>query len=123
VSASATPYGSRLTIWSSGAVLIDARGQPSVGDVLAFLAGAVIAFAVLGLVAQGAIGPRSSIDRRRDRVIDCALDLAAVGAAVGAVALLAEIHDWFVWPLGSAAATIVVGIVQLGLVAHGTKLG
>jgi hypothetical protein len=53
-----------------------------------------------------------------------ALHWAAVGAAVGAVALLAELHEWFVWPLGSAAATVIylVGAgLQLGLVAHGEQ--
>jgi hypothetical protein len=124
VAASATPYGYTLTIWSSGAVLLDAHGKPTVGDIFLFVAGAVVGFAILGVVAHGAIAPRSSIDRGRDRVIAGALDWAAVGAAVGTAALLAELHGWFAWPLGSAAATIVylVGAgLQLGLVAHGDE--
>jgi len=120
VAASAAPYGYTLTIWSAGAVLIDYRGKPSVGDVFLFLAGAVLGFSTLGLLAQGPLANRRSIDRGRDRVIAGALDWAAVGAAVGVVALLGRIHGWVAWPLGSFVGTFVylVGAgLQLGLVA------
>jgi len=120
VAASAAPYGYTLTIWSCGAVLIDYRGKPSVGDVFLFLAGAVLGFSTLGLLAQGPLANRRSIDRRRDRVIAGALDWAAVGAAVGIVALLANVHGWVAWPLGSFVGTLVYlagAGLQLGLVA------
>jgi hypothetical protein len=120
VGASAAPYGYTLTIWSCGAVLIDYRGKPSVGDVFLFLAGAVLGFSVLGLLAQGPLANRRSIDRRRDRVIAGALDWAAVGAAVGVVALLAKVHGWLAWPLGSFVGTLVYlagAGLQLGVVA------
>ena len=120
VAASAAPYGYTLTIWSSGAVLIDCRGKPSVGDAFLFLAGAVLGFSVLGLLAQGPPANRGSIDRRRDRVIAGALDWAAVGAAVGAVALVAKVPGWVVWPLGSFVGTVLYlagAGLQLGLVA------
>ncbi|HUA46959.1 MAG TPA: hypothetical protein VMA77_17130 [Solirubrobacteraceae bacterium] len=123
VAASAAPYGYTLTIWSSGAVLIDYRGKPSVADVFLFLAGAVLGFSALGMLAQGPLANRRSIDSRRDRVIAGALDWAAVGAAVGAVALLGRIHDWAAWPLGSFVGTFVYlagAGLQLGLVAHET---
>lgn len=120
VAASAAPYGYTLTIWSSGAVLIDYRGKPGVGDVFLFLAGAVLGFSALGLLAQGPLANRRSIDRRRDRVIAGALDWAAVGAAVGVVAVLARIHGWVAWPLGSFVGTVIYlagAGLQLGLVA------
>jgi len=34
------PYGYAITVWSTGAVLIDAHGPPSVGRVFLFAAGA-----------------------------------------------------------------------------------
>jgi hypothetical protein len=120
VAASAAPYGYTLAIWSSGAVLIDAHGKPSVAEVFLFLAGAVCAFAALGLLAQGPLAIPKSIDKRRERIIAGALDLLAVGAAVGAVALLAQIGGWIAWPLGSFAATVtyLVGAgLQLALAA------
>lgn len=120
VAASAAPYGYTLTIWSCGAVLIDCRGKPSVGDVFMFLAGAVLGFSALGLLAQGPLAKRRTIDRRRDRVIAGALDWAAVGAAVGAVALVAKVPGWVAWPLGSFVGTVLYlagAGLQLGLVA------
>lgn len=99
---------------------MDSHGRPSVGDVFLFLAGAVLGFGTLGLLAHGPLANRRSIDRRRDRVLAGALDWAAVGAAVGVVALLAGVHGWVAWPLASFIGTVVylVGAgLQLGLVA------
>ncbi len=124
VAASAAPYGYTLTIWSSGAVLIDAHGKPSVGAVFLFLAGAVFGFTALGLLAQGPLANRRSIGGRRNRIIAGALDWIAVGAAVGAVALLAKTPGWVAWPLGSFAATFIylVGAgLQLALVVAGDE--
>lgn len=36
-----------------------------------------------------------------------ALHWLAAGAAVGAAALIAEIHGWEAWPLASFAATVI----------------
>lgn len=47
--ASAGPYGYTLTIWTTGAVLIHAFGMPSPLDAFLFMAGAVVAFAFVGL--------------------------------------------------------------------------
>lgn len=41
VETSAIPFGYTATIWCSGALLIHFRAQPNVGDVFAFLAGAL----------------------------------------------------------------------------------
>lgn len=57
VAASAAPYGYTLTIWTSGAVLSHARGIPSAADALLFMAGAVVAYALVGGLALG--GSRS----------------------------------------------------------------
>jgi hypothetical protein len=37
-SASATPYGYTVSLWSSGALLIHFRGTPNVGDIYLFAA-------------------------------------------------------------------------------------
>ncbi|HUN77555.1 MAG TPA: hypothetical protein VMU32_01405 [Solirubrobacteraceae bacterium] len=122
ITASAAPYGYTLTIWSSGAVLIRSHGSPSVGDVFVFVAGALIGFDLLGLLASGPLARRESIQRRQDRVLAAALNWAAVGASVGAVALLAEIPSWVPWLLAPLAATVVyllAAALQLALVALG----
>jgi ribosomal protein S18 acetylase RimI-like enzyme len=106
VAASAAPYGYTISIWSSGAVLMRSHGTPRVGDVFAFVAGAVIAFALLALLTRGAVAEPAT-DRAPDRVLAGTMHLLAAGAAVGAAALLAELGGWEAWPLGSFAATAI----------------
>ena len=96
------------------------QGPPSVANVFLFLAGALLGFSVLGLIAQGPLGGARSIERREKRILAGMLDWAAVGAAVGVVALLAPIHGWVAWPLASFSATLVflfVAGVQLAVIA------
>jgi len=119
VAASAAPYGYTVSIWSSGAVLMRSHGTPHVGEVFAFVAGALSGFGLMGLLAQGALARMESLDHPPDRVLAGALHWLAVGTAVGTVALLAEIHGWMAWPLGSFAATfmyILGASIQLALV-------
>jgi len=122
VLASAAPYGYTLTIWSSGAVLIRSHGTPSVGDVFLFIVGALVGFDVLGLLARGALTRREAVERRQVRVLAAALNWIAVGAAVAAVALLAEISGWFPWLVAPLVATVVYllgAALQLAVVAGG----
>lgn len=120
VAVSAAPYGYSLTVWSAGAVTMHSHGAPSLGDVFLFLAGALIGFAGLGLLAQGPLASPSTIDARSARIMAGALDMAAVGCAVGAAALTAMLHGWVAWPLGSLTATVVYllgAAVQLAVAA------
>jgi hypothetical protein len=68
VGSSATAYGYTLTVWSAVAVLSYAYAPPSPPEVLAFFAGAVAAFALVGVLAFGGEGgvrcrvqPRSAV--------------------------------------------------------------
>lgn len=103
---SAVPYGYTVTLWSSGALLMHARGTPDVGDVFLFVAGAVGAFAVLGAIvrstASDVIAPSTA-----DLVITGTLNVVAVGAAVGAVGLIALIATTADWAFASFTATAV----------------
>ena len=61
-----------------------------------------------------------AIEGAGERVITGALHWFSVGAAVGAVALIAEIPSWVAWPLGSLTATtlfLLCSSVQLAFVA------
>src|SRR5690606_5818631 len=110
-------------LWSSGALLIDTHGTPSVGEVLTFVAGAAAGFAVMGMLAKGALQRNELFDHAPHRVLAGALHWLAISAAVGAVALLAQIQGPAAWPLGSLAATsiyILAASVQLAVV---TSLG
>jgi hypothetical protein len=119
VAASAAPYGYTISIWSSGAVLIRTHGIPHIAEIFAFLAGALSGFGLMGLLAHGALANMESLDHPPDRVLAGALHWLAAGAAVGAVALMAELHGWEAWPLGAFAATtiyILGASAQLALV-------
>src|SRR5947209_6189379 len=51
VSMSLGPYGYTVTIWTSGGVLIHARGAPNAIDALLFMLGAVAGFASVGIAS------------------------------------------------------------------------
>lgn len=105
--ASAAPYGYTLAVWGSGAVLLHSHGVPDVGEVFLFVAGAIAGFNLLGLLVEDAIDTTMPIDRRGDRLLAGVLDWIAVGAVIGAVSLLAEIHGWVPWLVAPLVATVL----------------
>ena len=122
VSASVAPYGYTVTLWSSGAMLLHFRGSPRPGEIWSFIAGAIVGFSVAGLIARAETQKSSPIESASARVVAGLLDWFAIGAAVGAAALLAQVHGWFAWPLASCAATaiyLVIASAQLATVALG----
>ncbi len=106
VSASAAPYGYTITVWSSGAVLIHFRGAPNVGDVFGFAIGALAGFSVIGLLAHRGLRAEE-VHSPAERILAGVLHWFAIGAALGVVALIAQIPDWVAWPLAMFAATTV----------------
>jgi hypothetical protein len=126
VSASAAPYGYTVSVWSSGAILIHYHSAPTIGDVLLFAAGALLGFSLLGLVAHGALRRTMPLSPGPERVVAGALHWFAVGIALGAVILVAQLASWLVWPLGSFAATslyLLVASLQLALVTKRSDQG
>src|SRR5437764_9238124 len=103
---SALPYGYTVTVWTSGMMLVRHRGLPSTGQVFLFMLGAVTAFVVLGGLARLTRGvpfdPREDVPRRTGM-----LHIIAVGGALGAATLVADIPGGMAWPLGSFLATSV----------------
>ena len=121
VAASAAPYGYTISIWSSGAVLMQSHGTPRVAEVFAFVAGALTGFGLMGLLARGGLTRAEPNTHPPDRVLAGAMHWLAAGAAVGAAALVARIEGWEAWPLAAFAATaiyILGASVQLALVTR-----
>ena len=119
--ASSAPYGYTLAIWSSGALLLRSHGVPHPAEVFVFVAGAIGAFNLLGLSVRPAIDSTTRIVRPGDRLLAGLLDWIAVGAAVGTVALLAEIHGWVPWLLAPFVGTVVYLLlagIQLAAIAR-----
>jgi hypothetical protein len=125
-SASAGPYGYTLSVWSSGAVLIHFRGLPNVGDVLLFAGGGLAGFTLIGLMVHLRLEAVEEIATMRERILAGVLHWFAVGAAIGVVALIAQIASWVAWPLAMFAATVVYllgATVQLAAVAGRGEAG
>ena len=113
VGSSASAYGYTLTIWSTGMVLSHAYGPPSPPQVFSFFLGAVVGFAVVGIVAFGGVTVEFGAESSRIQLWG-SFRFLSVGLAVGAA--------WFTsahapslpgWPLGAFVATasylVVVG--------------
>ena len=114
VGASAAPYGYTLTIWTTGAVLVHARGLPDTLDALMFMAGAVIAFGLIGSLAFGGIN-RSFREQPRRSALWGNFHFFSVGAAIGTAALIARYIDndaaWSLTSfLGTTSYLLVLGI-------------
>ncbi|HEY1285275.1 MAG TPA: hypothetical protein VGF04_04245 [Solirubrobacterales bacterium] len=120
VSSSATPYGYTVSLWSTGALLLHSHSTPAPWEVFLFAAGAVLAFTLIGLIAHGRMWAVSPLPHGPETLVAGILHWFAVGAAVGAAALVALIPGWVAWPLASLSATLMYLIgasAQLALVA------
>ena len=119
----ALPYGYTVTVWSSGQELIHVRGVPPVWEVFLFATGAVSAYAVLRGVTPAPAGeaaPQIGSTPSGGRAL--AIQIVAIGSAIGAVTLLALMDSWITWPLGGFAATalyLAVASIEPALRAAG----
>jgi hypothetical protein len=100
----AVPYGYTVTVWTSGLTLTRTRGTPSVAEIFLFMAGAISAFGVLGVIVRRAQAAPLEPPHGALRRTGMANGLA-VSAALGAASLIALIHSIAAWPLGAFVAT------------------
>ncbi len=105
VGSSASAYGYTLTVWSTGMVLSDAYGPPSPPLVFSFFLGAVLAFAVVGILAFGGVTVEFGVEASHIQLWG-SFRFLSVGVAVG-VAWLASAYapSFLGWPLGAFVAT------------------
>lgn len=105
VGSSATAYGYTLTVWSTGMVLSYAYGPPSPPEVFSFFGGAVLAFALVGVLAFG--GVRAEFGGTPNRIqLWGSFHFLSVGLAVGAAWVAsAYVPSLPGWPLGAFVAT------------------
>ena len=107
---SAIPYGYTITIWTAGAVIEHGHTKPGVGQAYLFLLGAVAGFGVVALIA--ARGSPHELQAPSGALLRTgAINAIALGAALGAAALVAMIPGTAAWPLGALAATAVYLLV------------
>ncbi|MDQ4131109.1 MAG: hypothetical protein M3133_08995 [Actinomycetota bacterium] len=117
------PYGYSVTVWASGAALIGARGMPKVWSVFLFAAGAAAAYGLLRFLTRRAEGEaQSQLTRSPHLARAGVIHVAAIGASVGAAALIAQIPGGAAWALASFAQTLLyLGIspVEMALLERG----
>jgi hypothetical protein len=118
VASSSSSYGYTLTIWATSAVVLHHRGIPSEAGALSFVVGAIVAFAVVGFIANRGRARMSPPQPRTFRLWQ-ALHLLSVVVAIGGAALITRlIPSWMAWPASgfiATAAYLVVLAAQLSV--------
>jgi hypothetical protein len=106
IGSSASAYGYTLTVWSTASVLTHAYALPSPPEVFSFFLGAVLGFALVGIVAFGGVTAQFGGESRRVRLWG-SFRFVSVALAVGAAWLLSSrVPSMPGWPLGSFVATV-----------------
>ena len=101
------PYGYTVTIWTSGGVLIHARGAPSAIEALLFMLGAVAGYATVATTAFGSLRARVIVDPPPP-AIWAGFHVVGIGLAIGAAALDVHLIDGrAAWPVGGFAVTMI----------------
>lgn len=105
VGSSASAYGYTLTVWSSGMVLSHAYGLPNPPEVFSFFVGAILAFALVGVLAFGGVTVEFGGQVSRIQLWG-SFRFISVGAAVGAAWFISlHVPSVLGWPLGTLVAT------------------
>lgn len=113
---SAVPYGYTLTVWATHGLLTNQQGNPGVEDLVLFVVGAMLAFALLGFFAER-VSAAPLKAGRRDLIRAGTIHVFAIGAAFGAAALLATVPGAIAWALASfAASALYLSIASLEIV-------
>ena len=100
------PYGYTVTIWTSGGVLIHARGAPNAIDALLFMLGAVAGFASVATASFGSL--RARVVDPRQPAIWAGFHVVGIALAIGAAALTVHLFDsTAAWPVGGFAVTAI----------------
>jgi hypothetical protein len=91
--------------------------------VVGFAAGALAGFTVIGLLVPRTVLATEEVHSSTGRTLAGVLHWFAIGAAVGAVALIAEIPSWVAWRLGMFAATTYLLGASLQLAVLSARSG
>src|SRR4051794_24715705 len=100
----AIPYGYTLTVWSTGALATHAHGMPTPAAVFGFAAGGVVGFSLLAII--GVPAPESDDTSQATQLFAGALNVIAIGVALGLADACVRAPESVAWPLASMVATV-----------------
>jgi ABC-type branched-subunit amino acid transport system permease subunit len=114
------PYGYAITVWSTGSVVSERHGMPSLAHVACFAAGAVAAYGGLTFLTWETEGEAEKpLTRSPQRVRAGLVHVAAIAAAIASAAAVARISSGAAWALAPFAATLLylaISSVEVGIV-------
>lgn len=117
------PYGYAVTVWSAGSVVAREHGMPTEAEVFLFAVGAASAYGGLMLLTGDTGGEATKQLTRSPHVVRAGLvHLAAIGAAITAALLIAQIPGSAAWLLATFAATVLylgVSSIEVATVERG----
>ena len=101
-------FGFSVVVTADFYLLSDYEGEPGLAEVYTFIAGTVVAFALLQAIATHFFEEKLNSEPSQVVAISSALDMLCVGAAVGTVYFFGLIGDgWWIWPATSFASTVI----------------
>ena len=87
----AVPYGVTLTVWASGAALTHLRGSPNILDIFLFVIGGMAGYTAVALAVVRALEHSGPASPGAQMALTGLLHLVSIGAAVGAVTMIAHV--------------------------------
>ncbi len=117
------PYGYAVTVWATGSALVGEHGVPTKAQVFLFAGGATMAYGGLRLLTSETGGEAKKPLSRSPHLVRAGLvHLAAIGAAITAAMLIAQIPSSAAWVLATFVATVLylgVSSVEVATVERG----
>jgi len=105
---SAVPYGYTLTVLASHSIVANKQGGPNVIEIVVFVIGAMLGFAILAAVAERrGVGRAPTALGRREYIHAGMIHVFAIGAALGSAILIALVPGLLAWGLAAFAATVL----------------
>jgi hypothetical protein len=125
IAVSTAPYGYTLTVWGSGAAAITQLGNPTLPDVLLFMAGAVVSFLTLEALAYGSVALRVISGPPPTVTVWGSAHWLSAGIAILAVWGIDHlVHGLAGWALAGLLATalyLLLNALQVGLARQGSS--
>jgi len=117
------PYGYAITVWATGSALAGEHGMPTKAEIFLFALGATGAYGGLTLLTWDTEAEAQKPLTRSPHMLRAGLvHLAAIGAAITAALLVAQIQGSVTWFLATLAAILLylgVSSIEVAAVERG----